>query len=101
VDEGVDRLPGLVDDYLAGKLTVDDYVTHRVRCSFPSLLEAHWRLTVSQSASTGLARRDLERLRLQCVSYSSSFRQKRRLTAFSPYAVHSGGCIRCVVDMWA
>lgn len=24
------RLPGLVDDYLAGKLTVDDYVTHRV-----------------------------------------------------------------------
>ncbi|KAJ8294562.1 actin [Rhodotorula toruloides] len=23
------RLPGLVDDYLAGKLTVDDYVTHR------------------------------------------------------------------------
>lgn len=25
------RLPGLVDDYLAGKLTVDDYVTHRVR----------------------------------------------------------------------
>lgn len=24
------RLPGLVDDYLQGKLTVDDYVTHRV-----------------------------------------------------------------------
>jgi hypothetical protein len=27
------RLPGLVDDYLAGKLTVDDYVTHRVRAA--------------------------------------------------------------------
>jgi Zn-dependent alcohol dehydrogenase len=27
----VHRLPGLVDDYLSGKLTVDDYVTHRVR----------------------------------------------------------------------
>lgn len=31
------RLPGLVDDYLQGKLTVDDYVTHTVcpSCVFP------------------------------------------------------------------
>merc|ERR1711939_74284 len=28
--KGRTELPGLVDDYLAGKLTVDDYVTHRV-----------------------------------------------------------------------
>ncbi|BGO98560.1 S-(hydroxymethyl)glutathione dehydrogenase [Rhodotorula toruloides] len=27
--KGRTELPGLVDDYLAGKLTVDDYVTHR------------------------------------------------------------------------
>ena len=27
------RLPGLVDDYLEGKLTVDDYVTHTVSLS--------------------------------------------------------------------
>lgn len=31
------RLPGLVDDYLAGKLTVDDYVTHRVRGAMSGL----------------------------------------------------------------
>lgn len=68
------RLPGLVEDYLAGKLTVDDYITHSVGSPFTSLACSR-ALTFRASQST-----------LTDINKGFDFMKE-------------GTCIRCVVDM--
>lgn len=72
------RLPGLVEDYLEGKLTVDDYVTHSVR-PLPSRFPT-W---IAPNSLGFLAQTSLDEI-------SKGFDY-----------MHQGSCIRCVVDMWA
>lgn len=69
------RLPGLVEDYLSGKLTVDDYITHSVR-AVPVAFSS------SSFSDLGL----LSQSTLTEINKGFEF-------------MKSGDCIRCVVDM--
>ncbi|SGY57242.1 BQ5605_C006g04243 [Microbotryum silenes-dioicae] len=72
---------GLVDDYLAGTLTVDDYITHTVRSEARAIL--------NNSDSPLILFHDIPHLRQTTLSeISKGFEYMK-----------SGDCLRCVVDM--
>ncbi|SCZ97901.1 BZ3500_MvSof-1268-A1-R1_Chr7-3g09633 [Microbotryum saponariae] len=79
--KGRSELPGLVDDYLAGKLTVDDYITHTVRSEAPVMLNS--------SDPSLILVHDIPHLQQTTLSdISKGFEYMK-----------SGDCLRCVVDM--